>query len=155
MSLPKLVIADASCLINLERIGSLTLLKDVFGKVIITKEIATEFGNPLPDFVEVWEAPTDFTREIQDGGLDLGEASAISLGGIMVEEFMIIFDDRAARIEARKRGIPFTGLVGVLLRAKELGLVPNVKPYLEKLREVNFRMSKRLLRIALRQADES
>ena len=59
MSLPKIVISDASCLINLEKIGELNLLEEVFGKIIVTKEIATEFGNQLPDFIEVWEAPTD------------------------------------------------------------------------------------------------
>ncbi|MDZ7624516.1 MAG: hypothetical protein U5J96_08755 [Ignavibacteriaceae bacterium] len=41
----KTIIADSSCLILLDKIEELELLKLLFGKVIITSIIAEEFGN--------------------------------------------------------------------------------------------------------------
>ena len=45
------VIADTSCLIALSKIKALELLHSMYKKVIITKEIASEFGEPLPKWI--------------------------------------------------------------------------------------------------------
>ncbi|MCL2348661.1 MAG: hypothetical protein FWC50_10430 [Planctomycetaceae bacterium] len=47
------VISDASCLIALERIHALPILFQLFGKVIVTEEVAAEYGLKLPDWIEV------------------------------------------------------------------------------------------------------
>ena len=46
--MPKVIIADTSCLILLEKIEELTLLYQLYGQVCITEEIANEFGRNLP-----------------------------------------------------------------------------------------------------------
>ncbi|PSL27282.1 hypothetical protein CLV60_108138 [Dyadobacter jiangsuensis] len=45
----EVVIADTSCLILLDKIGELNLLRSIFGRVIVTREIAMEFGSDLPE----------------------------------------------------------------------------------------------------------
>jgi len=45
----KTIISDTSCLILLDNIGELELLKNIFGTIITTTDIANEFGNPLPN----------------------------------------------------------------------------------------------------------
>ena len=47
-----------------------------------------------------------------------------------------------------------TGTLGIIIRAKNNGLIPFVKPYLEKIRETNFRISEELEQIALIEANE-
>ena len=47
------IISDTSCLIALERIDKLEILKDLFSKVFITNEVAIEFGNTLPQWIVV------------------------------------------------------------------------------------------------------
>lgn len=44
-----LVIADTSCLIVLTKVNELNLLKAVYGRIIITPEIAKEFNQEIPD----------------------------------------------------------------------------------------------------------
>ena len=49
----KTIISDTSCFIVLANIGELDLLQKVYGKIITTIEVSTEYGEPLPDWVEV------------------------------------------------------------------------------------------------------
>ncbi len=44
----KIILSDTSCLIILEKIGELELLHTVFGEIVITGEVANEYGLPLP-----------------------------------------------------------------------------------------------------------
>ena len=45
----KAIISDTSCLIALERIGKLEVLKLLFENVLITEEVRLEFGLEIPD----------------------------------------------------------------------------------------------------------
>lgn len=47
----RLVIADTSCLIVLEKIDRLDLLKCVFDEITVSREISEEFGERLPGWV--------------------------------------------------------------------------------------------------------
>ena len=46
--MPPVIIADASCLILLEKIGALELLPQLFGRITVTDTVAAEYGIPLP-----------------------------------------------------------------------------------------------------------
>jgi predicted nucleic acid-binding protein len=48
----KLVIADTSCLIALGNVGQMDILKALCKTVYITPEIALEFGEPLPPWIQ-------------------------------------------------------------------------------------------------------
>lgn len=50
-----IIISDTSTLILFENIEELILLKKIYGKLIITPEIAQEFSNPLPIWIEIKE----------------------------------------------------------------------------------------------------
>ena len=54
-------------------------------------------------------------------------------------------DEAIGRSYAGAWGLRVTGLVGVLLAAKRDGLVPRVRPFLERLRKGNFRLSDEFL----------
>ena len=43
----RVVISDASCLIALDEIGQLKLLKALFEQIVITPEVELEFGLPV------------------------------------------------------------------------------------------------------------
>jgi predicted nucleic acid-binding protein len=72
------VVADASPLIALERIGEATLLPRVLGSVVVPPAVATEVygGDPLPRWIEV-RAPA--SRSVGSGTLGRGEQQAIAL----------------------------------------------------------------------------
>jgi len=52
----KTIISDTSCFIILTNIGELELLHKVYGQIITTPEIAEEFGETIPEWVEIVSA---------------------------------------------------------------------------------------------------
>jgi predicted nucleic acid-binding protein len=50
-----------------------------------------------------------------------------------IPESLALFDDALARCYARFLGIGYTGTLGVLLKAKQSGYLPNVEPLLDRL----------------------
>jgi uncharacterized protein len=59
-------------------------------------------------------------------------------------------DEAAGRAIAASLGIPVMGTVGVLVVAKQSGLIPHLKPVLERLRNPGgFRLSAALFQHAL------
>ena len=67
---------------------------------------------------------------------------------------LVIIDERLARRHAERLGMTLTGTLGVLLRAKERGLVSSVTPLVDQLRNGGIWLSKDVLAEALRLADE-
>ena len=49
----KTIISDTSCFIVLLKIGELEILHKLFTNIVTTPEIANEFGEVLPDWVEL------------------------------------------------------------------------------------------------------
>ena len=67
---------------------------------------------------------------------------------------IIILDDKLARSIAEMQGFRLTGTAGVLLRAKRKGLVPTLKPLIEKLLDLDFRLKPDLVSAILELAGE-
>ena len=66
----------------------------------------------------------------------------------------IILDDFKARKIAKQLGIVFTGTIGVIVKAKLRGIIPSIKPFLEKIKQTNFRLSDEIQFLALKEANE-
>jgi len=67
---------------------------------------------------------------------------------------LLIIDERKGRKVAQDLDIPIIGTLGILLEAKNLGLVYSLRPLLEEVLKTNFRISKQLLNVVLEQANE-
>ena len=147
------IISDTSCLILLDKIGELQLLKKLFGTIVITKEIADEFNANLPDWFEIQSATNKTYQKILEASLDAGEASAIALAMEQVDCLLII-DDLKGRKYAEQLGLKVTGTLGVLIDAKLSGFLKSVKPSLKKIRDTNFRLTNDLENRTLMKAGE-
>lgn len=82
-----------------------------------------------------------------------GESEAMALA-IELNELLVLDDKKARRI-AHQIGIEIIGTVGVLLRAKTKGIISTIKPILDELNAVDFRISPALYQQALRLAQET
>lgn len=149
----KTIISDTSCFILLSRIGELELLEKIYGVVVTTSEVATEFGQPLPDWVEIKSANDSYRQQILEVQIDKGEASAIALA-LETRDCTLILDDLKARKLAERLGLHITGTIGVIVKAKLNGIIESVKPCLLKIRETDFRLSDELEEQALKEANE-
>jgi predicted nucleic acid-binding protein len=85
--------------------------------------------------------------------IDKGEASAIALA-LESPGCTLILDDYKARKIAENLGIDITGTIGVIVKAKLKGIIPSIKPLLEKIRTTNFSLSPDIEILALKEAQE-
>jgi len=149
----KIIISDTSCFIILSKIGEMDLLEKVYGQVITTEEIAIEYGETLPVWVEVVSVKDKMRQQLLEFQIDKGESSAIALA-LEIPESTIILDDFKARKVAKQLGLTITGTLGVIIKAKLLGKIESIKPILEKIKETNFRISTDIENQALKEANE-
>ena len=148
-----LVIADSSCLILLAKIEELEILKGIYKRILVTKEIAGEFGNDLPEWIEVKEVANKTLQSLFEEILDMGEASALTLA-FETKDCTVILDDLKARKTAAKMNIKVTGTIGVIVKAKTENRIPSAKAVFEKILETDFQISDRILKQAIHLAGE-
>ena len=149
----KTIISDTSCFIVLLKIGELEILHKLFTNIVTTPEIANEFGEVLPDWVELIAVKDRQKQQLLETQVDKGEASAIALA-LEIDNSLLIIDDYKARRLAKTLHIDYMGTIGVLIMAKQRGIIKTIKPFLEKIKTTNFRISAELELQALVEAKE-
>ena len=151
--MPKTIISDTSCFIILTNIGELELLHKLYGQVITTIDIALEFDEPLPEWVEIVSVSDKYRQQLLEMQIDKGESSAIALA-LETPNSTVILDDFKARKIAAQLGITYTGTIGVIIKAKLKRIIPSIKPFLEKIKQTDFRLSPEIELQALKEANE-
>jgi predicted nucleic acid-binding protein len=160
---PDLVISDTSPLFYLHRLRRLDLLQKLYQRITVPQAVADELkvggdqGEDVPNIREYeWlkvrsvRVPEVITL-ITD--LGAGEAQVLALA---IEEpgSLVILDDSLARQIARLRSLRITGTAGVLLKAKHEGHILAVAPLLDRLMQLDFRLSDAVKAKILRLARE-
>ena len=149
----EIIISDTSCLILLSKIDELNLLNKISDKVFITTTIQNEYGKDLPSWINIKEPNDNHYQKILEMDLDKGEASAIALS-LEMDNSIIIIDDLKGRNVAERLNLRYSGTFGLILKAKQIGIIQSVKPILTKVKETNFRFSEKLFKLILEQAGE-
>ena len=148
-----IIIADSSCLISLHNTHHLDLLQLVFGKITITKEVANEFHLSTPQWITVVEISNRQLFDNLNSFLGEGEASSIALA-VENPGSLLILDELEGRKAAKKYSLQVTGTIGIIGRAKQLGLIDFVKPIITELKTAGFRISEELEIDFLKQNNE-
>ena len=107
--MPKVIISDTSCLILLSKINKLNLLNQLFETILTTPDIAAEFGETLPSWIEIVNVTDILKQQILELQIDKVESSAIALA-LEIPESTLILDDNKARKIATKLGLRYTQL---------------------------------------------
>jgi len=158
----KTVVCNTGPIIALSRAGIGHLLPRLFPKVLTTFQVEAELtakdagdaaavqatlagieiiGSSTPDPMLVTE-------------LDAGEASVIQAARDLGLAGVLIDERRARRIAAEAYGLEVRGTCAILVRAKRLSLISNVRPLVELMIEGGYFMGPRLLAECLKQAGE-
>jgi predicted nucleic acid-binding protein len=153
------IVADASALIALARIGHLGLLRELFGSVAIPIAVEEEImrhPRRLEGAGPEWSVSHTASDQAAVASLrrelDRGEAEALVLAAQL--GVPVLIDEQPGRQAARSRGLAVTGTLGVLLAAKQAGLIERLDVALRKLQAEGFHMSADLMADLLRAADE-
>lgn len=161
----EIVVADAGPLIAFGLLGRIELLPRIFSKVVVPQTVfeETQFHPALPDarailasryagdFV-VDNSPVASPDLPHDNDLDDGEATAIALAASC--GYGILIDDNHGRAVAATLNLKVIGTVGVLVLARQRGLIPVLRPLLEDLVTAGHYLSATLVQDALRRVRE-
>ncbi len=150
-------VSNTSPISNLAIIGHLDLLKAQFSELWIPNAVAEELAaNPYPaalaaihaaihdGWIKTADPKNPTLLNLLLPSLHRGEAEAIALAVDLKAETILI-DEQEGRLLARQAGLSVTGVLGVLLRAKEVGSISAVLPEIDALRaKARFFISKPL-----------
>lgn len=78
------------------------------------------------------------------GRLHLGEAEVI-IGAIEKNLKTVVLDESSARNKAKQLSLEPTGTIGVLMKAKHLGLLDNIEAEIKNLKNVGMHLSDELI----------
>lgn len=151
--LEELIISDASPIIALVDIGELELLGKLYQRISITDIVRSEVHAELPAWIEVSTGYDHKQFQILKLELDPGEASAIALA-LENPGSRIILDESKGRSVAKRLGLKVVGTIGVIIKAKEQGIIKSGKDILEKLEKHGFWLSEHLKSQVLARLEE-
>jgi predicted nucleic acid-binding protein len=151
-----IVISDTTQILSLIKIDRLKILEELYKKIIIPKAVYDELIINIDyqdeidiikrcTFIQIENVEENLSvvllqRELK---LDRGESEAIVLAK-NINADLIIIDERKARRIAKDVGLKVTGTLGILVEAKQQGLIKELKSLLDELMDNNIRISRKL-----------
>ncbi len=160
---PLRVVSNTTPIIALSVVRCLNVLRALYTEVLIPPAVHAEImtgGLERAGVTELQLATWIRMKPLQDArradllvDLDRGEAEAIALT-LELDADLLLVDERLARRHAQRLGLTITGTLGILLKAKERGLVAELRPLIQQLRDNRIRLSEDIVRKALLLARE-
>lgn len=156
------VILNNTPLVALWSLSQLPLLRDLYAEVIIPQAVYEEFLATERSVRQTAlnEAPWIKIRSLINPrhaliyvGIDRGEAEVLALATEHSARLVII-DEYKGRRYAQRLGLSLTGTLGVLLTAKQNGLVPALAPLMNQLLKEGLFLAPKLIQKALELAGE-
>ena len=159
-----IVVSDSTILIGLAKVDRLDLLREAFYEIYVPEEVfkeVTDRGIDKPGAQDIRKSAWIKVRTVKDrtqvnllmASLDKGEAEVLALSKEMEAE-LVLLDEEKARKSAVIAGFNVVGLLGILVLAKKLELLDEIKPLIEELGRKKFRISDVIIAEALKQAGE-
>ncbi len=144
-------VVDTSVLIALSSIDRLDILERLFTNVLVSRAVAEEYGEPLPEWIRVYDVKNKQLVQVLLETIHRGEAETIALA-IEANADTAVLDDKKARNIARKLGLKIIGTIGILILAKKQNLINNIEAEINKLIETSFYLSQDVIKRALEEA---
>jgi len=160
-----IVVSNTTPLIGLASIQRFDLLRQLFGQLTIAQAVydeavvaGREIGGAkqevsLATWIKTVSVKDRLAVEVLLDDLDLGEAETIVLAREIGADW-VLMDEKKARRKLTQLGLNKIGTIGILLKAKQLGLLPVIRPDLERLSQQGFSLSQTVIDTVLQQANE-
>ena len=157
-----ILVADCSALIALSICNQLELLEQIFGQVVVPEAVYLEATKPnkkqaqqIKTFLDGKIHKVNMDNYVYlDGFADAGETEAMLLYK-QIQADKLLIDDQRGRKVAKINNIDTIGSLGILLVAKQRGLIKEITPLLSLLENSDIYLSKYLIASVLELANES
>ena len=159
--MPKIV-SNTTPIISFLKLNKLDILHQIYGQIYIPDAVFDEIeaGKAKDFYQDLSIIEWINVQKIKDKqavkyflDLDAGEAEAIVLA-TELNASLIILDEKLGRHHAKHTGLSVTGTIGVLSKAKSLGLIEKIAPLLDELIEKEVWVSETLKINILKKAGE-
>jgi len=156
------VVSNTTPIISLLKLSRLDILKELYTEISIPLAVYQEIeaGKNKRYYQDLTNLSWINIVNIQDRNalkyfldLDAGESEAIILATELNAD-LIIIDEKLGRFHARHADLKVTGTIGVLIKAKQHGIVSSLKPLLYELTEKEVWISEKLIGEILKEAKE-
>ncbi len=158
-----IVVSNTTPLIALAYLARLDLMPTLFGTIHVPQAVYDEIQHN-PNAIGAAELRTAYWLRITPvtdmlavelllDQLDAGESQAIVLAREL-NAGLVLMDERRGRRRALQSGLAVAGTIAILIRARQLGLIDQLRPMLDMLRHLPFHLSNALYQDALRRVDE-
>lgn len=161
MKIPR-VVADASPIIGLSKGEALGLLRGLFGEIFVTEAVCAEVfaGKGLPGAADLKASIADgwvrvVPNQTNANFAHLGRGEATTLAYASVTGARVLMDDQLGRQQAAAHRLDAIGTVGALIAARRLGLIDELRPLFQKMRERGFHIAEDAVRAALDEVGET
>ena len=159
------VVVNTTPLIALSHVSQLDILKKLYGGIIIPEAVYSELSVKTEstckkavdrslEWIRVESIKNQMAKTMYKTQLHDGEVEVMILSKEIAAD-MVIIDDANAKKHARYLGLPVTGTLGVLIKAKQEGHVNELKPILRQMVESGIYISQNLMELCLRQVGEA
>lgn len=160
-----IVVSDTTPLIGLASIGRLDVLQKLFGEVYIPRAVYDETVThgrvesiakqevDRAGWIQVMDVQDRLAVNVLLDEMDLGEVETIILAGEIRADW-VLMDEKKGRRKLSQLNIPKIGTLGILLKAKQIGLIPNLRDEIEKLQKTGFSISQSVVEEILKAAED-
>ncbi len=160
-----IVVSNTTPLIGLASIEQFDLLRQMFGELTIAQAVYAEAvlagreeGGAKREVTGAAWIKTITVRdrlavEVLLDEMDLGEAETIVLARELHADW-VLMDEKKGRRKLEQMGMPKIGTLGVLLKARQAGLLTAIRPDIERLRRQGFSVSQAVTDAVLAAAGE-
>ncbi len=151
-----IIVSNTTPLIAFSSLQKFELLKKLFGKLYIAEAVYNEatiakkekdnlaFEITQADWIQVVKVKDRLAVDVLLDELDLGEAETIVLAKEINADW-ILMDEKKGRRKLTQLGLNKIGTIGLLLKAKEIGLLAEIKPEIKNLTAVSFNLSESVI----------
>lgn len=158
------LVCDTSVLQYLHQLEHFHVLRALGDRVVIPTAVVDELDEghalgidvPVPNKIEWVKIETPQSAPALPLVTDMGpgEREVLALA-LEHPEWVAVVDDSVARRAAKRLRLAFTGTLGLLLDAKQDGIISEVKPLIDRLDDLGFHLSDRTRQMVLERADEA
>ncbi len=160
-----IVVSNTTPLIGLATIQQFPLLQQLFGELWIAQAVyheavvaGREAGGAKREvstapWIKIVQVQDRLAVEVLLDELDLGEAETIVLAREINADW-VLMDEKKGWRKLTQLGLNKLVTAGLLLKAKQVGLIPQLRPEVEKLRRLGFMLSQSVVDAVLKASNE-
>jgi predicted nucleic acid-binding protein len=135
--------------------GKIVIAKSVYREVTEKDDAASQMLRAAEAWIEIQAVDDESQYAMYHAKLHAGEVETMILAQQKPAADLVVLDDNAARKTAVFLGLTVTGTMGILVKAKQCGIIQSVKPLLDEIKRNGFYISAALYNSVLSAAGEN